>query len=93
VARGRQRRRRADEYPSNVYPWWGLARQVETAGAAPRIRFGVDEIAAVVDDRTRVVSISAVDWSGVSRRSRGARAFCRARDIRFVVDGIQAVGR
>jgi selenocysteine lyase/cysteine desulfurase len=85
----------ADEYPSNVYPWWGLARQGVETRLAPRlrIRFGVDEIAAVVDDRTRVVSVSAVDWQSGFRTDLAALgAFCRARDIRFVVDGIQAVG-
>jgi selenocysteine lyase/cysteine desulfurase len=85
----------ADEYPSNVYPWWGLRRfGVETRLAArPRGRFGVDEIAAAVDARTRVVSVSAVDWqSGFRPDLASLGAFCRERGIRFVVDGIQAVG-
>ena len=85
----------ADEYPSNIYPWFGLRRfGVETRLAArPRIRFGVDEIAAAVDSRTRVVAVSAVDWQSGFRTDLAALgAFCRERDIRFVVDGIQAVG-
>jgi selenocysteine lyase/cysteine desulfurase len=84
-----------DEYPSNIYPWWGLRRHgVETRLVArPRVRFGVDEIAAAVDARTRVVAVSAVDWQSGFRADLGALgAFCRERDIRFVVDGIQAVG-
>ncbi|MEO8605765.1 MAG: aminotransferase class V-fold PLP-dependent enzyme [bacterium] len=85
----------ADEYPSNVYPWLGLARHgVETRFAARRdLGFGVDEIAAAVDVRTRVVALSAVDWQCGFRADLAALgAFCRARDILFVVDGIQAVG-
>ncbi len=85
----------AGEYPSNVYPWWGLARLgVETRLATRTgVRFGVDEIAAAVDQRTRVVSVSAVDWQSGFRPDLAALGtFCRDRDIRFVVDGIQAVG-
>lgn len=85
----------ADEYPSNIYPWWGLRRLgVETRLAArPRIRFGVDEIAAMVDGRTRVIAVSAVDWqSGFRTDLATLGTFCRERGIRFVVDGIQAVG-
>jgi selenocysteine lyase/cysteine desulfurase len=85
----------ADEYPSNVYPWLGLARRgVETRLAARRgLRVGIDEIAAVIDARTRVVTVSAVDWQSGFRADLAALgAFCRAHDLLFVVDGIQAVG-
>lgn len=85
----------ADEYPSNIYPWLGLARQgVETRLAARHgARFGVDDVAAVVDGRTRLVTVSAVDWQSGFRPDLAALGeFCRRRDILFVVDGIQAVG-
>lgn len=85
----------ADEYPSNVYPWWGLARfGVETRMVPrPHLRFGVDEIAAGVDARTRVVTVSAVDWQSGFRADLAALGeYCRSRDILLVVDGIQAVG-
>jgi len=85
----------ADEYPSNVYPWMGLARLgVETRLLArPQLRFGVDEVAAGVDARTRIVAVSAVDWQSGFRADLAALGeFCRARDILLVVDGIQAVG-
>jgi selenocysteine lyase/cysteine desulfurase len=85
----------ADEYPSNIYPWLGLAgRGVETR-LAPRagVRFGVDEVAPHVDARTRVVAVSAVDWQSGFRADLAALgSFCQDRDILFVVDGIQAVG-
>ncbi len=85
----------ADEYPSNIYPWFGLRRfGVETRLVARRARrFGVDEVAAAVDGRTRVVAVSAVDWQSGFRADLGALAeFCHARDALLVVDAIQAVG-
>lgn len=85
----------ADEYPSNVYPWFGLRRLgVETRLLArPQVRFGPDDIAAMIDGRTRAVAVSAVDWQSGFRADLAALSeLCRARDILFVVDGIQAVG-
>lgn len=85
----------ADEYPSNIYPWWGLGRHGVELRLAQRRgpRFGVEQIAAVVDGRTRVVAVSAVDWQSGFRTDLAAiGAFCRARDLLFVVDGIQGVG-
>ncbi len=85
----------ADEYPSNVYPWFGLRRLgVETRLLArPRLRFGADDVAAVIDRRTRVVAVSAVDWQSGFRADLAALGdLCRARDVLLVVDGIQAVG-
>jgi selenocysteine lyase/cysteine desulfurase len=85
----------ADEYPSNVYPWFGLRRLGVETRLVPRpaLRFGVDEVAALCDGRTRVVAVSAVDWQSGFRADLGALgAFCRERGILFVVDGIQAVG-
>jgi len=83
------------EYPSNVYPWFGLRRcGVETRLVRPvdgRVR--VEDVAALVDGRTRVVSVSFVDWNSGARTNLGAiGAFCRSRDILFCVDGIQGVG-
>jgi selenocysteine lyase/cysteine desulfurase len=85
----------ADEYPSNVYPWFGLRRLgVETRLVErPQLRFGIDDLAAMVDRRTRALAVSAVDWQSGFRADLAALGeFCRARDILFVVDGIQAVG-
>jgi selenocysteine lyase/cysteine desulfurase len=85
----------ADEYPSNVYPWFGLRRWgVETRLLArPRLRFGPDEIASLVDSRTRVLAVSAVDWqSGFLADLAALGELCRARGLLFAVDAIQAVG-
>ena len=85
----------ADEYPSNVYPWFGLRRLgVETRLLArPQLRFGADDVAALMDRRTRAVAVSAVDWQSGFRVDLAALGeLCRARGVLFVVDGIQAVG-
>ena len=85
----------ADEYPSNIYPWFGLRRfGVETRLLErPRLRFGADDVAAVIDANTRVLAVSAVDWqSGFRVDLATLGELCRTRNILFVVDGIQAVG-
>jgi selenocysteine lyase/cysteine desulfurase len=84
-----------DEYPSNVYPWWALRRWgVETRMVPrPQSRFGVDEVRPFIDDRTRLLAVSAVDWQTGFRADLGALAsLCRERDVLLCVDGIQAVG-
>jgi len=83
------------EYPSNVYPWFGLRRWgVETRLVTPRRgRVHVDDVAALADARTRVVAASFVDWNSGARTALAPLGeWCRARDILFCVDGIQGVG-
>ncbi len=85
----------AGEFPSNVYPWWGLAELgVETRLAEiVNDRLTVDAIAAVVDRTTKVVTVSAVDFARGQRRPLAAIGeFCRRRGILFCVDAIQVVG-
>lgn len=82
------------EYPANVYPWWGLRRWgVETRMLTNRGPVTVDQLRALADDRTRVVAVSFVDWSGGGRTDLAAIGeWCRSRDILLCVDGIQGVG-
>lgn len=83
------------EYPSNVYPWFGLRRWgVETRLVTPRRgRVLVDDVAALADARTRVVSVSFVDWnSGARTALTPLGEWCRSRGILFCVDAIQGVG-
>jgi len=83
------------EYPSNVYPWFGLRRwNVETRLVRPvEGRAQLDDIRALADARTRVVSVSFVDWnSGARTDLQPIGAWCRERGILFCVDGIQGVG-
>jgi len=83
------------EYPSNVYPWFGLRRWgVETRLVqAVRGRVLVDDVRRLVDTRTRLVSVSFVDWSSGARTDlQPIGALCRERGMLFCVDGIQGVG-
>ena len=83
------------EYPSNVYPWFGLRRWgVATRLVQPvRGRVRVDDVRALLDERTRVVAVSFVDWnSGARADLRPLGELCRARGVLFCVDGIQGVG-
>jgi cysteine desulfurase/selenocysteine lyase len=53
----------------------------------------VEDVRALLDERTRLVSVSFVDWSTGARTDlRQIGELCRARGILFCVDGIQGVG-
>lgn len=83
------------EFPSNYYPWMNLEPrgvQLRTV-SAPTGRPGVADIAAAIDGRTRVVTVSAVHFSDGHRYDLDAIGeVCRSRGVLFVVDGTQAVG-
>jgi cysteine desulfurase/selenocysteine lyase len=84
------------EFPANVYPWMRIAqtRGVKLKQAPEREgRVDADELIALVDDSTRVVAVSWVQFAS-GFRSDIARIgrFCRERDIIFVVDAIQGLG-
>jgi cysteine desulfurase/selenocysteine lyase len=83
------------EFPSNVYPWLGLGRLgVETRLLEPGpAGLTVDDVARAIDDRVRLVSLSAVSYGAGERIDlAGIADVCRRRDVLFVVDGIQAIG-
>jgi selenocysteine lyase/cysteine desulfurase len=83
------------EFTANVYPWMLLERRgVEYRLARNREgRIGVDEIATVVDARTRIVAVSWVAFhNGWVYPIGEIGAFCREKRILFVVDAIQGVG-
>lgn len=83
------------EFPSNAYPWRSLTgRGVDCRIAKNRGgRIGLDDLAALVDARTRVVAVSWVTFhSGFVFPLAEIGAFCRERGILFVVDGIQGLG-
>ncbi|HEX6898695.1 MAG TPA: aminotransferase class V-fold PLP-dependent enzyme [Thermoanaerobaculia bacterium] len=83
------------EFPSNVYPWMGLAaRGVEYRQVPERDgRIDPEEVIAALDGRTRMLALSWVQYAS-GFRSDLARlgAACRARDVLFVVDVIQGLG-
>lgn len=85
------------EFPSNVYPWWGLAsRGVEARFVEPGPA-GIDAaaVARALDrePRARLVALSAVSYGSGDRLELDAIGrLCRDRDVLFVVDGAQAIG-
>ena len=83
------------EFPANVYPWLNLARLgVETRFVEARDgRVLFEDIAARVDSRTRLISVSSVEFHSGFRNDLGRiGAFCREKDILFAVDAIQSLG-
>ncbi|HNV68987.1 MAG TPA: aminotransferase class V-fold PLP-dependent enzyme [Candidatus Ozemobacteraceae bacterium] len=85
----------AIEFPANVYPWLNQARNgVETRYLPVQNGvFTVSELERLVDQRTRVVSVSAVQFFGGYRAPLAEiGAFCRSRGIIFCVDAIQWLG-
>jgi cysteine desulfurase/selenocysteine lyase len=85
----------ACEYPSVVYPWQSQAwRGVETRlVACPEGFLSEDDLMAACDEKTRVLAVSWVQWGTGQRMDlEKLGAFCKARDIWFVVDVIQGLG-
>jgi len=83
------------EFPSNSYPWRALeSRGVECRVAKNRGgRITLDDIAARVDARTRVVAVSWVAFhNGWVFPLEEIAAFCRERGILLFVDAIQGLG-
>jgi selenocysteine lyase/cysteine desulfurase len=83
------------EFPSNVYPWMQLAERGVGLRQVPERdgRIDTDELLGMLDERTRMVALSSVQYAS-GFRSDLARigAACRERGILFVVDGIQSLG-
>lgn len=83
------------EHPVNVVPWLNLRRRgvdVRVAATQGR-RVTLDALWARVDDDTRLIAVSYVQYSTGARADvKALAARCREHGIRLVVDGIQAVG-
>jgi cysteine desulfurase / selenocysteine lyase len=85
----------AEEYPSNIYPWMNLAgRGVEVRTLASRERrLWVDDLRTLIDKRTRIVSLSFVEFASGFRNDLDAiGSLCHERGIHFFVDAIQGLG-
>jgi len=85
----------AEEYPANIYPWMNLAsRGVEFRTVPSRDRrIWIDDIGSAIDSRTRLVSLSFVEFASGFRNDLDAvGALCRERGIYFFVDAIQGLG-
>jgi selenocysteine lyase/cysteine desulfurase len=85
----------AEEYPSNLYPWMNLAsRGVSLRTVASRDgRVWAEDLFEAMDARTRVLTISHVEWSSGFRNDLELLgSACRERGIAFFVDAIQGLG-
>ena len=83
------------EFPSNAYPWMGLARDGVEARLVPSVGGGLtlEALRPYVTDRTRLIAASAIQFFSGHRADLAAiGAFCRERGIVFAVDAIQAAG-
>lgn len=85
-----------NEFPSNIYPWRRIrdAYGVELRFCPERDgRIDLDEFCSLIDEKTRLVTISAVQYaSGFRADLRKIGEAARAVDALFVADVIQAMG-
>lgn len=83
------------EYPSNVYPWMNLKKRgVEIRWVHPRNgRIELEDIRSVFNSRTRLLSLSAVQFSTGFRIDLAQLSdLCRRADVLLNLDAIQSVG-
>ncbi|MFB6354971.1 MAG: aminotransferase class V-fold PLP-dependent enzyme [bacterium] len=80
------------EFPANVYPWMNQT-------TVKRVPLGddggiyLDNIKQTVDNSTRVLSLSSVQYhNGFRAELKVIGQFCNEHNIYFVVDGIQSLG-
>src|SRR5262249_34617043 len=66
----------AEEYPSNLYPWMNLAGRGVALRTVPSRdgRVWVEDLAAAMDGRTRLLTISHVEWASGFRNDLDALA-------------------
>jgi cysteine desulfurase/selenocysteine lyase len=85
----------ANEFPSNALPWRNLINRDVEVRAVPCDALGCDEIRLMkaTDEKTRIVSVSWVDFATGWRRDLDLLADqCHQRGILLCVDGIQGAG-
>ena len=83
------------EFPSNIYPWLNLQEQgVQIHLVAMRDnRIAVEDVLASITERTRLVSLSLVEFSTGFRSDIATIArYCHERGIMCGIDAIQALG-
>lgn len=83
------------EYPANIYPWMRLSKNGVNLKLVPNKngRVPFEDLASAVDESTRVIALSSVEFStGFRHDLKQIGEFCRERGIFFFVDGIQSVG-
>jgi len=79
------------EFPSNWTPW----KHVERRGVEVRVAGEptVEKIAPLIDERTRIVTVSSVAFhNGFAADLEALGQLCAQRNVLFCVDAIQSVG-
>ena len=85
----------ADEYPTNLHPWRHLqSRGVEVREVqSVHNRLPVEVLQRAMDGRTRMVSISLVQYgTGFRADLEGLGKVCAQKGVFLTVDGIQGLG-
>lgn len=84
------------EFPANIYPWLRLR---DAFGVEVRLcreqegRVDTDELESLVDEHTKLISISQVQYaSGFRSNLERLATVARKHDALFVVDAIQSLG-
>jgi len=83
------------EFPANVYPFMNLEKRGVIIDWVKPVngKIQIKEIRTLVTNRTRLLSISFVQFLNGFKADLGAIGkLCKQKDIWFVVDGIQGVG-
>jgi selenocysteine lyase/cysteine desulfurase len=83
------------EFPANIYPWTNLQRRgIEVRFVQARgNRLVVDDFAALMDDHTRLLAVSLVEFGTGYRNDIDSLAeLCHQRGVYLCVDGIQGIG-
>lgn len=84
------------EFPANVVAWRNLRGQgvaLRSIAERPDRTFSIDDFAAAIDNRTRLVAVSLVQYATGFRMPIEALAdLCRSRGVLLSLDAIQAVG-
>lgn len=86
----------AHEFPANIHPWRSLSEkgvEFRLVEERPDYTFSVDDIAARIDSRTRLLTVSWVEYSTGFRNDIAALSqLCQKKGIMFCVDAIQGLG-
>ncbi|MBI5765495.1 MAG: aminotransferase class V-fold PLP-dependent enzyme [Planctomycetes bacterium] len=83
------------EFPANIYPWMNLRSHGVQVKMVPEdnARIPYERLIELIDERTRVVTVSAVQFGSGFRTDLAALGnYCQQRGVLFCVDAIQALG-
>ncbi len=83
------------EFPSNIYPWLNLQKKGVIVKIIPSRdnRIVIDDIEQLIDSRTRLLSLSSVQYANGFRIDlKKVGDLCHKKNVLFCVDAIQSLG-